>query len=41
MKSVFLVSKPKRTVLCNQPSNYAETLESEYSAAISLPWYET
>ena len=41
LQSVFLGAKPKRTVVCNQSSNYAKTLKGEYSAAISLPWYET
>ena len=34
-------SKPEQTVVCNQSSNYAKTLKSEYSAAISLLWNET
>ena len=41
LQSVFLGTKPKRTVVCNQSSNYAKTLKGEYSAAISLLWYET
>ena len=41
LQSVFLGTKPKQTVVCNQSSNYARTLKGEYSAAISLPWYET
>ena len=71
LQSVFLGTKPKRTVVCNQSSKYAKTQKriqrcnksslvanlngqwysislptmlnpkSEYSVAISLPWYET
>ena len=40
LQSVYFDTKPKRTVVCNQSSNYAKTLKGEYSAAISLPWYE-
>ena len=40
LRSVFLGTKPKRTVMCNQSSNYAKTLKGEYTAAISLLWYE-
>ena len=44
MQSVgpFFGTKPKRTVVCSQSSNYAKTLKGEYSAEVSLlPWYET
>ena len=37
LQSVFLGTKPKRTVVCNQSFNYAKTLKGEYSAAINLP----
>ena len=37
LKSVFLGTKPKRTVVCSQSSNYAKTLTAESSAEISLP----
>ena len=33
LQSVFLGTKPERTVVCNQSSNYAKTLKGEYSAA--------
>ena len=41
LKSVFFGTKPKRTVVRNQFSNYAKTLKGEYSAEISFLWYET
>ena len=34
-QSVFLGTKPKRTVVCNQSSNYAKTLKGKYSTQIS------
>ena len=40
-QSVFLGTKPKRTVACNQPSNYSKTLKGEYSAEISFPFVRT
>ena len=41
LKSVFLGTKPKWTVVCDQSSNYAKAYEGAYSAGISLLWYET
>ena len=35
-QSVFLGTKPKRVVVCNQVSNYAKTLKGEYSTEISF-----
>ena len=40
LQSVFLDTKPKRTVVHNQSSKHAKTPTGEYSAAISLLWYE-
>ena len=41
LKPVFFGTKPKRTVVRNQSSNYAKTLKGEYSVEIDLLWYET
>ena len=41
LQSVFIGTKRKRTDVCNQSSNYAKTLKGEYSAAVSLLWYNT
>ena len=41
LKSVFLGTEFKRTVLRNPSSNYAKTLKGEYSTEVSLLCYET
>ena len=41
LKSVFLGTLPKGTVVCNQLPKYAKTLKGECSAEIILPWYKT